>query len=78
MVATGQLEAWQPQPYAVVDIDERLYLNPPEWDLVDVGWGVQRRNRIGDVAFDRQNGLLYVLELYADGAKPVVHVWRIR
>jgi len=21
--------------------------------------------------------LLYVLELYADGAKPIVHVWRI-
>ena len=26
---------------------------------------------------DRANGLLYVLELYADGAKPLVHVWRI-
>lgn len=77
-VAAGQLESWQPQPYAVIDIDEHLYLNPPEWDLSEVGWGDQRRYRIGDVAFDRQNGLLYVLELYGDGAKPVVHVWRIR
>lgn len=77
-VARGELEPWQPQPYAVLDIDDHLFLNPPEWDLVNVGWGDQRRFRIGDVTFDRQNGLLYVLEQYADGPKPVVHVWQIR
>jgi hypothetical protein len=77
-VAAGQLESWQPQPYAILDVDERLFLNPPEWDRVEVGWGDQRRARIGDVTFDRIHGLLYVLELYADGAKPVVHIWRIR
>ncbi len=76
-VAAGQLESWQPQPYATLDIDEYLYLAPPEWDEINVGWGVQRRARIGDAAFDRARGLLYVLELYADGAKPVVHVWQI-
>ncbi len=76
-VAGGDLEPWQPQPYAAIDIDEYLFLEPPEWDLVTVGWGEQRRYRIGDVSFDRLNGLLYVLELYADGAKPVVHVWRV-
>jgi hypothetical protein len=58
-------------------IDQYLYLDPPEWDLVNLGWGDQRRYRIGDVAYDRENALLYVLELYADGAKPVVHVWRV-
>ncbi|MFZ5821116.1 MAG: hypothetical protein ACOYYJ_14575 [Chloroflexota bacterium] len=77
-VAAGQLEAWQPQPYAVIDIDEHLYLNPPEWELIELGWGDQRRARIGDVSYDRANGLLYVLELYGDGAKPMVHVWRIK
>jgi hypothetical protein len=77
-VAAGQLESWQPQPYATLDIDEHLYLNPPEWDLVELGWGDQCRSRIGDVTFDRANGLLYVLELYADGAKPIVHVWKIQ
>ncbi|MBN2117258.1 MAG: hypothetical protein JW730_11840 [Anaerolineales bacterium] len=77
-VATGQLEPWQPQPYAVIDIDEYLYLAPPEWDLVEVGQGDQRRARIGDVSFDRTSGLLYVLELYGDGAKPIVHVWRLK
>jgi len=76
-VASGEMASWEPQPYAVVDIDEHLYLSPPEWDLVELGWGDQRRSRIGDVSYDRQTGLLYVLELYADGAKPVVHVWQI-
>ncbi len=76
-VAAGQMQPWEPQPYAVMDIDEHLFLDPPEWDLVNLGWGDQRRYRVGDVAFDRQNGLLYVLELYADEAKPVVHVWKI-
>ncbi|MEW6716369.1 MAG: hypothetical protein AB1345_02525 [Chloroflexota bacterium] len=76
-VALGELVSWELQPYASLDIDEHLYMNPPEWDLIMLGWGDQRRYRIGDVAFDRKNGLLYVLELYADGAKPVVHVWRI-
>lgn len=77
-VATGQFESWQPQPYAVIDIDEYLYLDPPEWDILELGSGDQRRNRIGDVAFDRANGLLFVLELYADSAKPVVHIWKVR
>ena len=76
-VAAGQLETWQPQPYATLDIDEYLYLNPPEWDWVELGWGDQRRSRLGDISFDRETGLLYVLELYADGAKPIVHVWQI-
>ena len=64
-------------PTPAVDIDEHLYLDPPEWDLVNLGWDVQRRNRIGPAAYDRNNALLYVLELYADGAKPVVHVWKV-
>jgi len=77
-VAEGEMEAWQPQPYAVLDIDEFLFFSPPEWDEILVGWGDQRRYRIGDVAFDRQNGLIYILELFADEAKPVVHVWQIK
>jgi hypothetical protein len=76
-VARGEIAPWQPQPYAAIDIDSHLYLDPPEWDVVNLGEGVQRRYRIGDSAFDRGRGLLYVLEQYADGAKPVVHVWRI-
>ncbi len=76
-VATGKMEAWEPQPYAILDIDEHLFLSAPEWDEIMVGWGNQRRYRIGDVAYDRQNGLIYILELYTDDAKPIVHVWHI-
>jgi hypothetical protein len=74
-VTAGELESWAPQPYASLDIDEYLFLPPVEQDML--GTGVQRRSRIGAVAYDRNNDLLYVLELYADEAKPVVHVWKV-
>lgn len=77
-VAAGQLESWEPQPYAVIDIDEHLYFSPPEWDAVVLGTGDQRQQRIGDVAYAPATGQLYVLELYADGGKPVVHVWQVQ
>lgn len=77
-VAEGTLEPWAPQPYAFLDVDPYLYLNPGHVDTEEVGPGVQQRYRLGDVTFDKANGLLYVLELYADGAKPVVHVFRVR
>lgn len=77
-VAAGQAAPWAPQPYAVLDVDDFLYLNPDGVELEMLGTGVQRRYRIGDVAYDRQHGRLYVLELFADGAKPVVHVWEVR
>ncbi|MEW5870324.1 MAG: hypothetical protein AB1894_13700 [Chloroflexota bacterium] len=77
-VAAGQLQSWEPQPYASLNLDEHLYLNPAGLEPEMLGTGEQQRNRIGDVAYDRQNGLLYVLELFADEAQPVVHVWRIQ
>lgn len=76
-VAAGEIESWQPQPYASLDIDDLLYLNPAGIDTDMLGVGVQRRFRIGDVAYDRTNGRLYVLELFADQAQPVIHVWQI-
>ncbi len=76
-VAAGETQSWAPQPYVSLDIDQYLYLNPAGVEQDMLGTGVQRRGRIGAVAYDRNNDLLYVLELYADEAKPVVHVWRI-
>ena len=76
-VAAGEIESWEPQPYATLDIDEHLYLDPPQWDEVNLGWGDQRRYRVGAAAYDRGNGRLYVLELFADGGKPVVHIWQV-
>ncbi|MBN2392426.1 MAG: hypothetical protein JXR84_16975 [Anaerolineae bacterium] len=77
-VAAGTLASWEPQPYAIIDIDEHLYFNPPVWDVFEVGWGDQRRDRISAVAFDRANGYLYVLEVHGDEAKPMVHVWQVQ
>ena len=77
-VAAGQMQSWAPQQYASLDIDGHLFLNPAGIEMEMLGTGDQRRYRIGDVTYDRNNGLLYVLELFADGAKPVVHVWRVR
>lgn len=77
-VASGQLQAWEPQPYAILDLDDVLFLNPAGIETEMLGVGVQRRYRIGDVAYDRANGLLYILELFAEDAKPIVHVWSVR
>jgi hypothetical protein len=76
-VASGEIESWEPQPYAVLSLEEALFHNPSGVETDMIGSGDQRRFRIGDVAYDPANGLLYVLELFADDAKPVVHVWRI-
>lgn len=76
-VAAGELEPWQPQPYAYLNLEPVLFHNPDSVELEMIGQGAQRRYLIGEAAFDQQNGLLYVLELFADGAKPVVHVWKI-
>ncbi|MEI7990235.1 MAG: hypothetical protein WCI88_14460 [Chloroflexota bacterium] len=77
-VASGQMAAWEPQPYTTFDLDEHLFLNPDGVEPEMLGTGVQRRFRIGDMAYDRANDILYSLELYAEGSKPVVHVWKVR
>ena len=76
-VAEGHLSPDQPQPYASLNVDEYLYLNPDQVELDMLGTDVQRRGRIGDATYDRANQFLYVLELFADGAQPIVHVWRV-
>ena len=76
-VAAGQVKSWEPQPYEIVTIDSNLFLNASGIEEDMLGTGDQRRYRIGDITYDRTNGILYVLELFADGAKPVVHVWKI-
>jgi hypothetical protein len=75
-VANGHMQAWEPQPYASLDLDEHLFLNGNiEPDML--GRGAQRLYRVGDISFDRTNGLLYLMELFAEDAKPIIHVWRI-
>lgn len=77
-VAAGEWEAWRPQPYAMLALDEHLFLNPAGIEPDMLGRGPQQRYRIGSVAYDRAGDRLFVLEMFADGDKPVVHVWGLR
>ena len=76
-VLTGTMEAYEPQPYATLNIDEHLYLNVTS-DTSEMGAGDQRKYHVGEMAYDREHGFFYILEHFADEAKPVVHVWSVR
>ena len=76
-VINGTMEPHEPQPYATLDIDEHLFLNTTI-EPVNLGSGDQRRFRIGETAYDRERGFLYVRELFADGPQTVVHVWSVQ
>jgi hypothetical protein len=60
-VAAGAMKPWQPQPYAHLDIDRHLFLNPAKVEPAMLGTGAQRRFRIGAVAYDRAGGRLFIL-----------------
>ncbi len=69
-VARGELDSWAPQPYATLVLDE--YLLAPELDLENY-----KRDLVGAMAYDRENGLIYLFERLADEYKSVIHVWEI-
>jgi hypothetical protein len=65
-VIRGEMETYEPQPYAALDVDPYLYhvQSEREW------------YHLGAASFDRERGLLYVFEPRGDGDKPLIHVWR--
>lgn len=70
-VAQGELDPWDPQPYATLSLDETLF---------DPGFDYERGKRylVGAMAFDRVNGLLYVVERLADdGDRSLIHVFQL-
>jgi hypothetical protein len=69
-VATGEMEPWDPQPYATLEIDDYL-LNP--------GYDHERQKRylVGAPAFDRDRSRLFIMERRADEDKSIVHVFRV-
>ena len=70
-VARGAKRPWEPQPYASMNIDK--YLFDPGFDHAR-----SKRALLGDAAFDRSRGILYLVERRADGDKSLIHVFRIR
>ena len=69
-VANGEVETWYPQPYASMDLTSVFY--DPETHIEEY-----KQDIAGAMAFDREHGLLYVIERLADEYKSVIHVWRI-
>ena len=66
-VAADEMEPHEPQPYATLNIDEYLYHIESD----------QQKHHLGAASVDRERGLFYVFEPPADGAKPLIHVWRV-
>jgi len=69
-VARGEIRTWEPQPYATLVLDDFLF--DPELD-----YGEYKRDLVAAAAFDREHGLLFVIERLADEYKSVIHVWRV-
>jgi hypothetical protein len=66
-VAAGTMESWEPQPYAVLNVDQYLYHISSS----------QLWYHLGAASFDAVNGFLYVFEPYVDNDAPIVHVWQV-
>ena len=66
-VAAGIMEAWEPQPYAHLNVDDRLFhiTSDRQW------------HHLGAASFDRETGRLYVFEPFGDGEHPIIHVWEV-
>jgi hypothetical protein len=69
-VVRGEIAPYEPQPYGLMDLS--VYWYAPETDP-----GIYKRDLAGAVAFDQENGLLYIIERLADEYKSVVHVFQI-
>lgn len=76
-VGGGSLSAWQPQPYAALNLDPYLWrldkINHPDFNVN------QNKHRVGDCAFDRARGLIYIVEYRGDqeNDRPLIHVFRV-
>ena len=70
-VARGEMQTWEPQPYATLVLDE--YLFKPELDYAEY-----KRDLVAAAAFDREHGLLFVVERLADEYKSIIHVWQVK
>ena len=66
-VVRGEMEPWQPQPYAALNLDEYLFNIQSD----------QQYSHVGATSFDRQRSLLYIFEPLADGDKSLIHVWKV-
>jgi len=71
LVAQGLIEPYEPQPYALVDLTD--YWLDPETNVE-----IYKRDLVGAAAYDRENGILFIVERLADEYKSVIHVFQIK
>jgi hypothetical protein len=65
-VAKGQMQSWEPQPYARLDVTEDMIQPDDEY-----------RIKTGGVAYDDTHGLLFITEADVNDHRPVVHMYRV-
>jgi len=70
-VADGNMNPNQPQPYAALNIEDVLF-------DVNTNSPSERYNRISDVSYDRENGILYIFEPLNENSQSIVHVWKLK
>lgn len=75
-VAQGNMDSSELQPYGSLNIDEFLFSSLYMRDNPEVP-DAQQKYRLGAVTFDANNGRLYIVEQFADGEKPIIHVWEV-
>lgn len=71
MVARGEMKTWESQPYATLTLDNYLF---------DPGFDYERYKRylLGAAAYDRDRGLLYIVERLAEeDDRSLIHVFRL-
>jgi hypothetical protein len=74
-VAAGTMQTYEPQPIAVLFVNQYLFY--PNTNGPTYG---QKFKGPGGMAFDRQHGLLYMIEQNATGidtSEAIIHVWKI-
>ncbi|NOY05333.1 MAG: T9SS type A sorting domain-containing protein [Chlorobi bacterium] len=66
-VAEGRMKPYEPQPYAVMNIDPYLY-------HIDSS---QQKYHTGALSYDRERNILYMFEPFVDEDRSIVHAWKI-
>lgn len=69
-VALGEMAPYEPHPYAMLDLS--AYWFDPQTNIE-----IYKRDLVGAAAFDRNMGLLYIVERLGDAEKSVIHVFEI-
>lgn len=66
-VARGEMEPYEPQPYAEMKLDPYLSRS----------FEAKEKYHVQTVAFDEVHGFFYLIEYLADNDKPLIHVFKV-